>query len=512
MLGSTDVVHGAYYLLLWVVIRLGGPGELATRLPSALAAAVAAAGITAIGQRLAPGRAGLAAGLAFAVFPVTSTYAQDARSYALVMALAVLASYLLVRAAQSGPDRRGWLVGYALALAALGWTNLMAMLIIPAHAVTLAVILARARRGGAALPGPGLRARGWLAAAGAAAAGVSPLVLLAWQQRQDTARFLDLTTPATLTHVPGRVTESLPVLAVAAVISVAGLLAGRQAAAPLAGLCLPWLLVPPAILLSAGAVWPVFNSRYIVFCAPALALLTGAGLGAVTARAARAGRAGTARGAAALAAGIALLAVAGLPSQLAMRAPDGHRQDPRLIAGVLAARKRPGDAVLYYPPWWRLFAAAYPAAFSGLCDVAPARSPVQAGNFTGTALPIVLQRARLAAVRRVWLVGEGRFRPDPALAGGGWDATAIWHGGLAYLILYQRDGGPVPRRPGPTAILRPGCRAWRGRAACLRAWPGPGPPGSRAPPRPGRGPAAAAPASVRPTDHRRRSARAPCGW
>lgn len=459
MLGSTDVVHGAYYLLLWVVIRLGGPGEFAARLPSALAVAVAAAGITAIGQRLAPRRAGLAAGLAFALFPVTSKYAQDARSYALVMALAVLASYLLVRAAQSGPERRGWLAGYALALAALGWTNLMAMLIIPAHAVTLTVILARARRRSADLPGPGpgLRARGWLAAAGAAVAGVSPLVLLAWQQRHDTARFLDLTTPATLTHVPGRITESLPVLAVAAVISVAGLIAGRQAAGPLAALCLPWLLVPPAVLLGAGAIWPVFDTRYIVFCAPALALLTGTGLDAITARAPGAGRPGAARGTAALAAGLALLAAAGLPSQLAMRAPGGHQQNPRLIAGVLAARKRPGDAVLYYPPWWRLFAAAYPAAFTRLCDLAPARSPVQAGNFTGALLPIALQRARLAAVSRVWLVGEGRFKPDPALAGG-WDATATWHGGLAYLVLYQRDG-PVPRRPGRTAILTPGCRA-----------------------------------------------------
>ena len=146
MLGSTDAVHGAYYLLLWAVVRLAGTGEFAARLPSALAVGAAAAGITAIGRRLASRRTGLAAGVAFGVFPGTSRYAQEARSYAIVMALAVLASYLLIRAVRQGPARRPWLAAYCLALTALGWANLMALLIIPAHAVTLAGIRVRARR------------------------------------------------------------------------------------------------------------------------------------------------------------------------------------------------------------------------------------------------------------------------------------------------------------------------------------------------------------------------------
>jgi mannosyltransferase len=35
MLGHVDVVHGAYYALIWVVVRFAGRGELAVRLPSA---------------------------------------------------------------------------------------------------------------------------------------------------------------------------------------------------------------------------------------------------------------------------------------------------------------------------------------------------------------------------------------------------------------------------------------------------------------------------------------------
>ena len=52
LLGHIDAVHGLYYLVLWPVARVGGTSELVTRLPSAVAMAAAAAGVTAIGRRL----------------------------------------------------------------------------------------------------------------------------------------------------------------------------------------------------------------------------------------------------------------------------------------------------------------------------------------------------------------------------------------------------------------------------------------------------------------------------
>src|SRR5262249_10934954 len=70
LLGHVDAVHGLYYLLEWRVVRVAGPGEFATRLPSAVAMAAAAAGIAAIGRRLASRRTGLCAGLVFAAMPV----------------------------------------------------------------------------------------------------------------------------------------------------------------------------------------------------------------------------------------------------------------------------------------------------------------------------------------------------------------------------------------------------------------------------------------------------------
>jgi hypothetical protein len=96
MLGTVDVVHGLYYALIWVVVRIGGSGEFAVRLPSGLALAIAAAVVTALGRRLVSPRAGLAAGLAFAVLPSVSWFAETAREGALVAALGTVASYCLI--------------------------------------------------------------------------------------------------------------------------------------------------------------------------------------------------------------------------------------------------------------------------------------------------------------------------------------------------------------------------------------------------------------------------------
>jgi hypothetical protein len=64
MMGHVDAVHGVYYMFIWVAVRLGGPGELVTRLPSAGLAPRRARGRPAVrgaaaGQPLRAGRAGV---------------------------------------------------------------------------------------------------------------------------------------------------------------------------------------------------------------------------------------------------------------------------------------------------------------------------------------------------------------------------------------------------------------------------------------------------------------------
>ena len=159
MLGHVDAVHGAYYVLMWLEVRLAGHGELALRLPSALAMAAAAALITVTGRRLVSQRAGLAAGLTFAVLPAVSWFAQDARPFALETAAGAAASYALVRMAEDG-SRRRWARWYAASLVAVGLANVFGLLLIPTHAPALATWQSPARwRAVGRRPGHGGRHR-----------------------------------------------------------------------------------------------------------------------------------------------------------------------------------------------------------------------------------------------------------------------------------------------------------------------------------------------------------------
>src|SRR5262245_32107379 len=72
MLGNVDAVHSAYYLMMWPIEHVAGQGALVLRFPSAVAVAIGAAFVAALGRRLISPWAGLAAGLLYAVIPVTS--------------------------------------------------------------------------------------------------------------------------------------------------------------------------------------------------------------------------------------------------------------------------------------------------------------------------------------------------------------------------------------------------------------------------------------------------------
>ena len=58
----------------------------------------------------------------------------------------------------------------------------------------------------------------------------------------------------------------LVIVATLAICALRGRLAADMPPRLLA-LSLPWLLLPPAVLLAATAVHPVYSPRYIMFCA-----------------------------------------------------------------------------------------------------------------------------------------------------------------------------------------------------------------------------------------------------
>jgi len=417
LLGHVDAVHGLYYLLLWPVVRLAGPSEFAVRLPSALAMAAAAGGVTAIARRLASGQAGLYAGLVFAVLPTVTLQGHDARPYALLTAAAVLASYLLIRAAQQPTGR--WFAGYGLAVALTGYLQLFGLLLLPAHAIALA-LLTRDRR-------PALRS--WLVSVSVASLAVAPVAVLGWQQRAQIAWI-----PRPGWHDASDLVSTLVAGPAAAALAIGllgllGALRGRE----LSWLAVPWLLLPPALLLAMSEIKPVYNGRYATYCLPAVALLAGAGLAAL-ARPARI---------IALAAVLSLIA----PTLRAQRVPTGGM---RSVAQFLQAEARPGDAIAYpggaIPPWY----LAYPDGFARLRDISLARTGPALGHLYASTVPRPVLDRRERGVRRIWVV-QTVPRQGPAgylalgfrlahewrLAGG---ATAVW--------LYTKGpaGGVTPGR------------------------------------------------------------------
>jgi mannosyltransferase len=473
MLGRVDAVHGLYYLLLWPVVHFAGTGEFETRLPSAIAMAAAALGVAAIGRRLRSRRAGLYAGLVFAVMPLVTLQGHDARPYALETALAVLASYLLLRAAGNPAPAR--FAAYALSLVLLGYMHLFGLLIIPAHACALIPVARRPRpRAGAGAAGAGGGAAGtsgapdlddaglwacWLAAVAAAGLLLAPLLWLGWRERGA----IGWMAPPT-GHDLSALAASLAAGTVASVPVFAGLAAAgavradwpdrtlrrgwwrrawrrpvraaRAAAAlaPKAGpgeraltwVALPWLLLPPAILLIAAEFKPVYEFMYLEYCLPAAALLAGAGLAAA--------------GRPLRLAAFGLVVILGLPAQLSLRTPlaGGYIQ---ATAQFLARHERPGDAV-YYPsfhggvPTWNI---TYPDGFARLRVIQLDKTAAQAGRLVGTSLPLPVIEQRLHSVRRLWLVEESPswVRPPFSLSPGFRPALS-WHHNQMRIRLYVR--------------------------------------------------------------------------
>lgn len=312
LLRSTDMVNGAYYLLMWGWTHLLGSSDLALRLPSVIAMTVSAALVAALGSRFGGPRGGLLAGLLFAVVPSVSRYAQEARVYALVVLFAALSTLLLARALDRPRFTR--FMPYVLVVALLGALNPISMLLLLAHGV---LVLAQHRRAFG----------GWFAAAivGAVPA-VAVLVLSAGQRHQISwipqSRLTDL---AALPYNLFGATAIGGALLVLAALSVSY----RHPALVYSA----WALLPAATLFTVGHFTALWQPRYVLFTVPAWVLLAAGTLDRIP-----------------LVRGLLVVAAVGLvslPAQITIRGEAGHDQDTHKLANIIANNEQPGDGIVY---------------------------------------------------------------------------------------------------------------------------------------------------------------------
>ncbi|SFR74606.1 mannosyltransferase [Agromyces sp. CF514] len=383
LLAHIDAVHGLYYLFLHGWIGLFGTGEFATRAPSAIAIGFAAAGTVVLAERLVGRRAGILAGLVFAVLPVVTRYGIEARSYAFVMAASVWILVLLLALVRRGERRLLPWAAFVFAFAAGIHLFVYLVLLWPVQLALVALLR----------PGRAIIMR-WMAASGVALALASPFIALCLSQRQQIAflahrRYAEVDSVVAGQWFGGSLWLAVPAWALMLVAVFAGARdpARRRATA----IIVAWAAVPTLALL-AGNAWltPMYNLRYPAFSAPAVAMLIALGLLGIPRMVPlpRASRWMPAVGLAALVA----VAVPGFIAQRTAFAKDGG-SDLRQLASTILANAAPGDGIVFDATTKpsrrpRLALDLYPSAFAGLDDVALRQSYAQRSRLWDRVAPV----------------------------------------------------------------------------------------------------------------------------
>jgi len=487
MLHHVDAVLGVYYFGIHLWMGVFGDSATAMRLPSVIAMAGAAAVVALTGRRVAGAGAGLAGGLVFAVLPSASRYAQEARPYAFAVFFAALATLLLLRAVERPSWHRfGW---YALALAAVGASNLVALCVLAGHAV---IVLAACWQRTAGLFG-GTEEEGteeddgdavapgrWIPATPMMLAGFclsdvvavilnAPIVLVG--HRQSVYQIGQQPTPSLgqLFGLGGTATgpvwpqlfTSTPVAIAVIVLAVASVAVARRrvlAGCILAGAILPIVTI---WLVSHGpaSYWVV---RYLLFTLPAWAVSAGIGIDGIAQRLPRPRIARLGRVPRYAAAGglIVVVGLLGVHDQWAIRQAGAHNQwsypvamsnaqpvDYTAAAAVIAANQRPGDGIVFQVADHNHYQVDSSVAYylRGKPQPKPvfqAKTQAQAGRLQPT---LCAQAAScLSGTPRLWVVyvnhlPQGTYR-NPFAAIPADEATVLRQAGYRTQALYKKDG------------------------------------------------------------------------
>jgi mannosyltransferase len=262
----------ALYLVLFKFWSTFTPdSEWFTRLPS-VAAAVAAAGLAGLlGARLFNRTTGVLAGTLLATNATVVSWSQQTRTYALATMMAVVVTFLFVRAMES-EDRRAWLV-YGIAGAVGIYAHFFVGFVLASHAVLWTSMSVAQRR----------RALEAWAIVALALLPAVPFVALGGHGDTDWI-------PPTSWHglrlavstIAGFNALTLVAAGAGAVVIFSGRVPG--AVRWKGDLLLAWAVVPLAGALIVSILKPMLVGRYLIVSAPALALLGAVALSAIRPR------------------------------------------------------------------------------------------------------------------------------------------------------------------------------------------------------------------------------------
>ncbi len=404
MLGNIDAVHGLYYLVMHGWFAVFPITEFWSRLSSALAVGVAAAGVVVLAKRLATRRVAIAAGVVFAVLPRVTWAGMEARSYALSMVAAVWITVFVLEAVRR--DNPRWWVGYSILVFLSGLLNVFLVLMVPVHAVVVALMTdSRSAR------------RSWATATGAGLVAVAPFLWFTQTQLFQVWWIATLRDNPLVTFSRDQYFDhALPFAILAGIVITSGLLCLRRSGAIASDnpgrfviVTVVWVVTPTAILLTYSALrQPLYYPRYLSFTAPAIALLIGFCI--VAALKSRTG----------ITIVVLLFACAAAPNYLVQRGPYAkERMDYSSVADVITRYAKSGDCLVmdnsaaWKPGPIRPMMAARPAAFEKLHDYGRGRRAVDRNLLWDGHAAIWVWADKLPSCPALWTVSErDRTRPD----------------------------------------------------------------------------------------------------
>jgi len=268
-----------YYLGLHFWMALGR-SEFMLRLPSVFFSVSTIPVLYALGKRLFDTRVGVTAALLFAIHGASIEYAQEARTYSLVVLLATL-SYLYFRRFLDRPCLATW-TGWMLTTALTIYAHPLAAVIVPAQWACLLFIR------------PKGECRWWLVGAGLAIVLISmPLAFLFASGPQTPWNWISTTSPYGVlalfvflsgwtNYIPGILGASLLILYL--IFGTSALMDFSQAAEASRerrdsyGLLLLGVCIPVGLILITSLHRPLLVHRYFLVSLPALVLLAAAGI------------------------------------------------------------------------------------------------------------------------------------------------------------------------------------------------------------------------------------------